>query len=533
MLRLVIADDEPIILKGIKNMIAKMDTPIEIVGEANNGEQLWQITKENNPDLVITDISMPKLTGTEYIKKLRQAGLDQKVIFVSAYQDFKYAQKAIAYQAIDYIVKPIQQEELILRIKEVSQLLSEEESNHKQKQELKQYKAHAQQAKVAKSLYEYVKSGELSAFFKADFEQLITSYRLSYAAILCIRVEDTVEKLSQQSIFKENESRLLLFSVKNYLETFLSNELQGMLLNYYEFEHCCLVNFSDMNALLENCEKLKDRLFKDLNVRVIIGIGDKVRGAEALSQSYCSAVKKADLYYFVAPQQIITALPKRNETTGVTSETLTGQRQQLFNAVISFNQQEQAAACTAFFNWVRTVANGNKRVGISITFTVISELQEELLQVGLTRDHVTDNNTLLNSLNQTGTFVDLQNYSIELVNTYINDLKLALNDEHVQIRRVKEHINQHYNENITLESMASLFHMNAYYFSSFFKKHTKVNFKKYLTDIRMRKSLNLLLNTNMYIYEIAENVGYNNVRQFSDMFKKYYGKLPNEYKKIT
>ncbi|MNI97380.1 Bifunctional transcriptional activator/DNA repair enzyme AdaA [compost metagenome] len=78
--------------------------------------------------------------------------------------------------------------------------------------------------------------------------------------------------------------------------------------------------------------------------------------------------------------------------------------------------------------------------------------------------------------------------------------------------------------------MAALLYMNPYYFSSFFKKHTGQNFKSYLTEVRMGHALRLLLQSDLMVYEIAELVGYNNARHFSDMFKKKYGKLPQEYK---
>jgi two-component system response regulator YesN len=85
-------------------------------------------------------------------------------------------------------------------------------------------------------------------------------------------------------------------------------------------------------------------------------------------------------------------------------------------------------------------------------------------------------------------------------------------------------------ENITLDTVAGIACMNAYYFSSFFKKHTGENFKDFLTRLRMEKALQLLLNTDMKTYEIAEQVGFNDARHFSGMFRKYYGKNPLEYK---
>ncbi|MOA31940.1 HTH-type transcriptional regulator YesS [compost metagenome] len=102
--------------------------------------------------------------------------------------------------------------------------------------------------------------------------------------------------------------------------------------------------------------------------------------------------------------------------------------------------------------------------------------------------------------------------------------------EMLQGAKVKKYIQEHYADNITLESLSDMFYMNPYYFSSFFKKHIGENFKTYLTNIRMEHAHSMLMLTDMMVYEIAERVGYNNARHFSNMFKKKYGKLPLEYK---
>lgn len=104
------------------------------------------------------------------------------------------------------------------------------------------------------------------------------------------------------------------------------------------------------------------------------------------------------------------------------------------------------------------------------------------------------------------------------------------NKELMQLVQVKSYIEEHYAQSITLESMAAIVYMNSYYFSSFFKKHTGENFKQYLTEVRIKHGLRLLMQSDLMVYEIADRVGYNNARQFSDMFKKRFGKLPLEYK---
>src|SRR5690606_13896520 len=98
------------------------------------------------------------------------------------------------------------------------------------------------------------------------------------------------------------------------------------------------------------------------------------------------------------------------------------------------------------------------------------------------------------------------------------------------LARIKRYIDEHYAEEISLESVAAVAFMNPYYFSTFFKKHMNDNFNVYVTKVRMKHAEQLLRQTDLMVYEIAEKVGYQNARHFSDVFKKMYGKLPMAYK---
>lgn len=105
------------------------------------------------------------------------------------------------------------------------------------------------------------------------------------------------------------------------------------------------------------------------------------------------------------------------------------------------------------------------------------------------------------------------------------------NQENDSIFKVKEYISEHFSEDITLEKMAQMVYMNPYYFSAFFKKETGENFKAYLLEVRMKKALQYLMETNMKTYELASQVGYKDVRTFTDKFRDFYGCSPAKYKK--
>ena len=112
MYRIIIADDEPLIIRGLKKMMEweKMDT--EVVGEAEDGEQLLNLLDTLEPDIIISDISMPEKTGLDVLKEINKRKLKTKVIFLSGFQEFSYAKEAVTYGAVDYLLKPVSVEEL-------------------------------------------------------------------------------------------------------------------------------------------------------------------------------------------------------------------------------------------------------------------------------------------------------------------------------------------------------------------------------------------------------------------------------------
>lgn len=107
-----IVDDEMWIIIGLKKLIEKSGLPFQVIGEANNGVAALEEIEEKNPDVLFTDIRMPGYNGLELMGKLNEKGLSPKVIFISGYADFEYAQSAIRLGAFDYLLKPIEQDKL-------------------------------------------------------------------------------------------------------------------------------------------------------------------------------------------------------------------------------------------------------------------------------------------------------------------------------------------------------------------------------------------------------------------------------------
>jgi len=125
---ILLVDDEPLVIKGIRIMLERSGLPIDMIREAENGEEALSLIKEKTPDVLITDICMPKMDGLELCRKIYRKCPKTGILIISGYDDFKYAQQAIKYGVKEYLLKPIQKNELI---KTVSGIIRENENADK------------------------------------------------------------------------------------------------------------------------------------------------------------------------------------------------------------------------------------------------------------------------------------------------------------------------------------------------------------------------------------------------------------------
>lgn len=121
LMKVMLVDDEPFILQGLSVIIDWEQEGYEIVRKASDGQEALDYLKENDVDLIITDIRMPQINGLELLEKIRNEKLSEAyVIILSGYNDFQYAQAAIRYSCMEYILKPVQKEQLLDNIRRVT-----------------------------------------------------------------------------------------------------------------------------------------------------------------------------------------------------------------------------------------------------------------------------------------------------------------------------------------------------------------------------------------------------------------------------
>lgn len=128
MYRVQVVDDEPIVRMGLKNLIPWESLGFTVVCYAQNGQEALEQYGNHKIDLIITDIEMPIMNGLEYMRRIREVSDSTEIVILTAYEEFEYAQKAIQNQVINYILKPIDEEQILETLKKAKDNLEKKKS---------------------------------------------------------------------------------------------------------------------------------------------------------------------------------------------------------------------------------------------------------------------------------------------------------------------------------------------------------------------------------------------------------------------
>ncbi|WP_248924273.1 response regulator [Paenibacillus hamazuiensis] len=528
MINAILADDEPIIIKGLKKLISWEELGVRIAGEAWTGRGLMELIERERPALVITDISMPDGTGIDVMKEIERRGLKTKVIFISAYQEFSYAKDALALGAVDYLVKPIEKGNLLAAVQRAISELKEESEERQFKSKLAQYE-HKDKKTQLEEVFDRLLDGDIRQEEAADRLRRLDA-GCDYSRYTVMLLEPV--RPEEDDRWGEHEKRLLLFAIGNMAEELMRRSSAGILLRKGDLL-CAVVNHGEDVSMRKLAQEMVAGAEAYLKIHLSVGIGRPASGLDEIKVSYRTAADALGQAYFAGTGQAIMWTEEMRESR-VHEKELGEARHGVLQALLTKDRTRLSEELEMLFARIAGYSGGSREKAVMACYAAVAECREGLEEIGIhpgeTGADLQEHLTVMQAFDR---FEAMSGYVREMMFGLLERLMNGGGKEAQQLLIAKEFIENHYMENLTLEGVASKVYMNPYYFSSFFKKHTRMNFKQYLTEVRMKQAVKLLLGTDLMIYQIADRVGYNNARQFSDMFKKHYGKLPQEYKSKT
>lgn len=534
MYKVFLVEDEIILREGIKNNIHWEDEGFTIVGDESDGELAYPMIIREQPDILITDIRMPFMDGLELSKLLKKEMPQLKIIIISGYSDFGYAQKAIDIGISEYLLKPITSEKLLTSVKNAASAIEKE---RKERQLLEQYQSliYQKQGEKRKDFFEDLVSGKLSLsqILERGEELGINMVASAFCIMLFeFKAQEDMHVYSNEIV--QCEARMTQ-ELKNFPNIRVFDRgMDGWAFILLED------NEEQLNALLRQlCELLI--LISNGRVHYFGGIGQIIYRVRDLQQSYIGAKKAFSLRYFDNGDQFLSyqdvrdikeQIGNRINVSDLNLEKL--DRTLLEEFLKRGTLQDVDEFVNSYFDGLGTNAMSSSLFrqyivmdGYSVIIKFLKEQNYSKEMIGslkFTNDIVKQ----LSSLDDCCSFYkSILTEAIELRNKNSQKRYAGL------IEKAKEYINQNYTmSDLTLDKVASTVNISPNYFSTLFNQETGMTFIEYLTDIRMEKAKEYLRCSGRKITEIGYLVGYLDSHYFSYIFKKTQNCTPSEYRSL-
>lgn len=531
MYKVLLVDDEALTREAISENTKWNELGYELTAACKNGKEAIEKIKENPPDLLLTDICMPYVDGMELTQFVYENYRDTKVVIISGYDEFEYAKKAVKYQVVEYILKPITAMELSDTLKKVREKLDDERMQNQNIQKIKG--AYISNLPLLRGrflnslLAGSIPGGNLKEKL-ADYNIRLSGKRFMTAIVLG---DDFTPFLSQEENIKPE---LAYFAIYNISQEIM--EQYGLGVTFQDIEERTILVFGGEPGLekraLGVCEEIQKAILKFLKIECTIAVGQVVDCLEKLYLSFTDTKRALEYKFLLGGNQIIYAANLRgpNAQLGVdvpryVSKIVlgikTGNEEDIRRNIEEFVEDIREAYVTKnrsiFYiqNAILSIMNALDTSAMNETLVFAEE--RELL------------NAIYNKEQLSGIGEDLSAFCVDIARN-MKDQKDSYCKK--QALMALDYIEKNYgNADISLNTVCSYLAMSTSYFSSIFKAYTGETFIEALTKKRMERSKQLLENTSKKTYEIADEVGYSDPHYFSSTFKKVTGMTPTEYAK--
>ncbi|QAY65065.1 response regulator [Paenibacillus protaetiae] len=532
MYKAIIVDDEAVVRRGLRAAIDWNACGFELLGDYTNGREAWEAVAELKPDLILSDISMPIMDGLELAASVAAHYPYMKMVILTGYDEFEYAQQAIRLKVSDFILKPVTASEMKDLLLKIRSEMDEEAARHEDISRLQS---------LLRQSFPLLKERFLERLAAAGLSREELKERLAYFElpelsppylITAIDIDDFNHDEWARSELDEEMLRLAAIdlaeeSVKHTAALLFRSREEKMVL--------ILSGPCEEHALYEEAfriaEDIRHRIERYLKFTVTAGIGQVCLSSEYLPSSYKSALAALDYRFMFGKNRIISIRDiegKKRTTLPIDWD----DDRKLAAAVKAGSLQDVHAL-------IEQLVAGLKSAMLPIeacflyTQKVVLALLGAIQELGTADKEISlDQAGLMMKVYQLHTLDEIESWMKETAGSVIQ--LIADNRNHyitMQIARAVQYIEEHYTlEKLSLQDICRYVHMSTSYFSLVFKKQTGVTFIEYLTRTRIVKAKELLQHSSLKLYEIAGKVGYADPNYFSILFKKHAGVTPREFR---
>ncbi|MCM3443667.1 response regulator transcription factor [Metabacillus halosaccharovorans] len=481
MYSVLIVDDEPWVAYGISKLINWENVGFKVIGEVFDGLTALEKIKEESPDVVISDIRMPGLDGLKLLEEIKSLKLNTKVILVSGYSEFEYAQRAIRLAASDYLLKQINKDKLIDSLVKIKKELESREKVESFNNDL----YHMLEGKQSATVADFYKVKGIES--KHPYFQIINCH-----------YEDHI----MLDLFKEIQ---------------ISDEIHAIGFKTGQNKNTFMINYEGDNVQ----ETLNDFIDTHLSGAKMIGVS----GIGTYSSSISSLYDEADIALcseIFRPNKRIVYFQ-----SGIMESQFNSL---LFEIELALKARKQETI-TDLLDQLYEECKVNDLLIDQITH-LYNRLISVLFKYYSRSDKMKDMD-YLNFIQLTSHFRSVEkmfSWFKEMFYLHLDEEKIEPSNE--QIKEVLAYIDDHFSTEIQLSTLAKKFNLSISYISTLVKKETGKTYSEYILEKRLNLAKNLLANQSLSIQEIVHQVGYKDYFHFNKLFKHNFGISPSKYRKL-
>ncbi|MZQ85353.1 response regulator [Paenibacillus sp. 5J-6] len=492
MLKAVVFDDEYIVLQGLRELIDWSSFGIELIGTADNGLSALELFRVHRPQLIFTDIRMPGMDGLQLIEVIMREAPETLCIVFSGFNEFEYVKQAINLGVADYLEKPI----TVPTIEKAIRKVMDKISRQREVQELK--------TKVSNSHRELLEKATLDLLFIGGEAE--EKWRQIYGA--------ASENLVGVTVLATESDRLQISEHTDYTVIPLRHGQERLLV--------CV------HTQQPTPEFWGQLLLESEQADISVGSGRTYAELREAALSYKEALRALRSAHFLGEKGIV-----RFEDLGeliTRPEGLSEREEGIILSLRSGNKAGMLDQIDRFIAWIQKEKLDAEVAEHEMLKLLYLALEEAKKAAGDKVGHIPEAyrpHVEFREMAAGGKITEWFRSQLDMI--VGSTMEAREHSRHVSVTRARNYMEQNYTRDVTLQEVAAHVGMNPSYFSVLFKEEVGESYIKYVTRKRMELA-KMLLSRGLKVNDVSEKVGYHTYRHFSEVFKKYTGCTPGQYK---
>ena len=518
--RVLLVDDEEDIREGISRKMDWLGLGFSLVGEAANGQDALELAESLRPDVILTDIKMPFMDGLELCRILTDRLPAARFVVFSGFDAFEYAKQAIQMNVVEYILKPINADELSAVLRRLKDQLDRERAERRNVELLRS--RYTENLPVLRELFY---ANLLDGHIEPGTER-------ERAARLDIDLQGEEWAVGLAYIGSDRRDALSTLSVQKLLEESLTaDRCRLTLYNDWVAVIVSLTESFTIYDLIRVLDRVCTLAASYLGLTLTVGVGAPCKELSGMARSAAEARTALEYRSMVGRGQVIYIGDLEPDGGQVLTFEEADERT-LSAAVRLGSEQEVRDAAAALAGKIRE-ANPSAGQYNLFLMELVTHLMKMTRRSGVGVEEVFGTGFSLPIQDSAlPSLEELEDWCAERYLRLRTLIRRRQTDSAGQtVETAKEYIRQHYAESdLSVEKLCAYLHLSSTYFSTLFKRETGTSFTAYVTTVRMEVAAEAIRGTEEKTYLIAQRCGYEDPNYFSYVFKRHFGVTPTKYR---